>query len=192
MVSSISLVLVSNYSQFVAPNLTSMGFDIKFYGFVTAGASLGELFGSRLIAFFIKKYSKADAMYLKKEKSSFYNIEMLFIFALATLMSISILAYGKFANIILCIIIYIVINLLSTMLNILLNKQMNQVANGANRATLLSVSNQLDEIISVIFDPIIGFGLDVAGFGTVYVLLGLFSILLLGGIVFYYLIKLDK
>ena len=78
------------------------------------------------------------------------------------------------------------------MLNILLNKQMNQVANGANRATLLSVSNQLDEIISVIFDPIIGFGLDVAGFGTVYILLGLFSILLLGGIVFYYLIKLDK
>ena len=192
MVSSISLVLVSNYSQFVAPNLTSMGFDIKFYGFVTAGASLGELFGSRLIALFIKKYSKSDAICLKKEKSSFYNIEMLFIFVLAILMSILILAYGKFANIILCIIIYIVINLLSTMLNILLNKQMNQVANGANRATLLSVSNQLDEIISVIFDPIIGFGLDVAGFGTVYILLGLFSILLLGGIVFYYLIKLDK
>ena len=70
-VSAISLILVSNYSQFIAPNLTSMGFDIKFLGIVTAAASLGEFFGSRLTAKIVKtlkdSYKKsAGELRLKK------------------------------------------------------------------------------------------------------------------------------
>lgn len=161
-VSSISLVMVSNYSQFVAPNLESMGFDIKFYGIVTAAVSLGELFGSRLI------------------------------FTIALFMAILLLFYGNFPSIVLCIFVYIAINLLSTMLSILLSKQMNQVANSTNRATLLSVSNQIDEITSVVFDPIIGFGLDAAGFGVVYICLGCLAIVILSLILAYCVLQANS
>ena len=144
-VSSISLVMVSNYSQFVAPNLESMGFDIV-----------------RLI------------------------------FTIALFMAILLLFYGNFPSIVLCIFVYIAINLLSTMLSILLSKQMNQVANSTNRATLLSVSNQIDEITLVVFDPIIGFGLDAAGFGVVYICLGCLAIVILSLILAYCVLQANS
>lgn len=124
-VSSISLVMVSNYSQFVAPNLESMGFDIKFYGIVTAAVSLGELFGSRLIAFFIKRYSESYESYFSNNLCGSLSIEVRLIFTIALFMAILLLFYGNFPSIVLCIFVYIAINLLSTMLSILLSKQMN-------------------------------------------------------------------
>ena len=191
-VSSISLVMVSNYSQFVAPNLESMGFDIKFYGIVTAAVSLGELFGSRLIAFFIKRYSESHESYFSNNLCGSLSIEVRLIFTIALFMAILLLFYGNFPSIVLCIFVYIAINLLSTMLSILLSKQMNQVANSTNRATLLSVSNQIDEITSVVFDPIIGFGLDAAGFGAVYICLGCLAIAILSLILAYCVLQANS
>lgn len=69
---------------------------------------------------------------------------------------------------------------------------MNQVANSTNRATLLSVSNQIDEITSVVFDPIIGFGLDAAGFGVVYICLGCLAIVILSLILAYCVLQANS
>lgn len=171
-VSAISLILVSNYSQFIAPNLTSMGFDIKFLGIVTAAASLGEFFGSRLTAKIVKtlkdsyKKSAGDIIAFSG------NVEFLVILAILSVIAILMLCAGLIPSIYVCIFTYVAINLFSTTLSILINNQMNLIAEENNRATLLSVSNQIEEIASVVSDPLIGIALDLSGFGTTYVGLG--------------------
>ena len=178
-VSAISLILVSNYSQFIAPNLTSMGFDIKFLGIVTAAASLGEFFGSRLTAKIVKtlkdsyKKSAGDIIAFSG------NVEFLVILAILSVIAILMLCAGLIPSIYVCIFTYVAINLFSTTLSILINNQMNLIAEENNRATLLSVSNQIEEIASVVSDPLIGIALDFSGFGTTYVCLGCITLVVI-------------
>ena len=178
-VSAISLILVSNYSQFIAPNLTSMGFDIKFLGIVTAAASLGEFFGSKLTAKIVKtlkdsyKKSAGDIIAFSG------NVEFLVILAILSVIAILMLCAGLIPSIYVCIFTYVAINLFSTTLSILINNQMNLIAEENNRATLLSVSNQIEEIASVVSDPLIGIALDFSGFGTTYVCLGCITLVVI-------------
>ena len=178
-VSAISLILVSNYSQFIAPNLTSMGFDIKFLGIVTAAASLGEFFGSRLTAKIVKtlkdsyKKSAGDIITFSG------NVEFLVILAILSVIAILMLCAGLIPSIYVCIFTYVAINLFSTTLSILINNQMNLIAEENNRATLLSVSNQIEEIASVVSDPLIGIALDFSGFGITYVGLGCITLVVI-------------
>lgn len=178
-VSAISLILVSNYSQFIAPNLTSMGFDIKFLGIVTAAASLGEFFGSKLTAKIVKtlkdsyKKSAGDIIAFSG------NVEFLVILAILSVIAILMLCAGLIPSIYVCIFTYVAINLFSTTLSILINNQMNLIAEENNRATLLSVSNQIEEIASVVSDPLIGIALDFSGFGTTYVGLGCITLVVI-------------
>lgn len=178
-VSAISLILVSNYSQFIAPNLTSMGFDIKFLGIVTAAASLGEFFGSRLTAKIVKTLKNS----YKKSAGDIIafsgNVEFLVILAILSVIAILMLCAGLIPSIYVCIFTYVVINLFSTTLSILINNQMNLIAEENNRATLLSVSNQIEEIASVVSDPLIGIALDFSGFGTTYVGLGCITLVVI-------------
>ena len=178
-VSAISLILVSNYSQFIAPNLTSMGFDIKFLGIVTAAASLGEFFGSRLTAKIVKTLKNS---YKKSAEDSIAfsgNVEFLVILAILSVIAILMLCAGLIPSIYVCIFTYVAINLFSTTLSILINNQMNLIAEENNRATLLSVSNQIEEIASVVSDPLIGIALDFSGFGTTYVGLGCITLVVI-------------
>lgn len=178
-VSAISLILVSNYSQFIAPNLTSMGFDIKFLGIVTAAASLGEFFGSRLTAKIVKTLKNS----YKKSAGDIIafsgKIEFLVILAVLSVIAILMLCAGLIPSIYVCIFTYVAINLFSTTLSILINNQMNLIAEENNRATLLSVSNQIEEIASVVSDPLIGVALDLSGFGTTYVGLGCITLVVI-------------
>lgn len=178
-VSAISLILVSNYSQFIAPNLTSMGFDIKFLGIVTAAASLGEFFGSRLTARIVKTLKNS---YKKSAEDSITfsgNVEFLVILAILSVIAILMLCAGLIPSIFVCIFTYVAINLFSTTLSIFINNQMNLIAEENNRATLLSVSNQIEEIASVVSDPLIGIALDFSGFGTTYVGLGCITLVVI-------------
>ena len=178
-VSAISLILVSNYSQFIAPNLTSMGFDIKFLGIVTAAASLGEFFGSRLTAKIVKTLKNS----YKKSAGDIIafsgNVEFLVILTILSVIAILMLCAGLIPSIYVCIFTYVAINLFSTTLSILINNQMNLIAEENNRATLLSVSNQIEEIASVVSDPLIGIALDFSGFGTTYVGLGCITLVVI-------------
>ena len=178
-VSAISLILVSNYSQFIAPNLTSMGFDIKFLGIVTAAASLGEFFGSRLTAKIVKTlknfYKKSAGVIIAFSG----NVEFLVILGSLSVIAILMLCAGLIPSIYVCIFTYVSINLFSTTLSILINNQMNLIAEENNRATLLSVSNQIEEIASVVSDPLIGIALDFSGFGTTYVGLGCITLVVI-------------
>lgn len=178
-VSAISLILVSNYSQFIAPNLTSMGFDIKFLGIVTAAASLGEFFGSRLTAKIVKtlknSYKKSAGVIIVFSE----NAEFLVILGVLSVIAILMLCAGLVPSIYVCIFTYVAINLFSTTLSILINNQMNLIAEENNRATLLSVSNQIEEIASVVSDPLIGIALDFSGFGTTYVGLGCITLVVI-------------
>lgn len=178
-VSAISLILVSNYSQFIAPNLTSMGFDIKFLGIVTAAASLGEFFGSRLTAKIVKTFK--DSHKKSAEDSIVFsgNVEFLVILGVLSVIAILMLCAGLVPSIYVCIFTYVAINLFSTTLSILINNQMNLIAEEDNRATLLSVSNQIEEIASVASDPLIGIALDLSGFGTTYIGLGCITLVVI-------------
>ena len=178
-VSAISLILVSNYSQFIAPNLTSMGFDIKFLGIVTAAASLGEFFGSRLTAKIVKTLKNSYKKSAEDIIAFSGNVEFLVILAILSVIAILMLCAGLIPSIYVCIFTYVAINLFSTTLSILINNQMNLIADENNRATLLSVSNQIEEIASVVSDPLIGVALDLSGFGTTYVGLGCITLVVI-------------
>ena len=178
-VSAISLILVSNYSQFIAPNLTSMGFDIKFLGIVAAAASLGEFFGSRLTAKIVKTLKDSYKKSAGDIISFSGNVEFLVILAILSVIAILMLCAGLISSIYVCIFTYVAINLFSTTLSILINNQMNLIAEENNRATLLSVSNQIEEIASVVSDPLIGVALDLSGFGTTYVGLGCITLVVI-------------
>ena len=178
-VSAISLILVSNYSQFIAPNLTSMGFDIKFLGIVTAAASLGEFFGSRLTAKIVKTLKNSYKKSVGDIITFSGNVEFLVILVILSVIAILMLCAGLIPSIYVCIFTYVAINLFSTTLSILINNQMNLIAEENNRATLLSVSNQIEEIASVVSDPLIGIALDFSGFGTTYVGLGCITLVVI-------------
>lgn len=178
-VSAISLILVSNYSQFIAPNLTSMGFDIKFLGIVTAAASLGEFFGSRLTAKIVKTLKNSYKKSVGDIITFSGNVEFLVILGILAVIAILMLCAGLIPSIYVCIFTYVAINLFSTTLSILINNQMNLIAEENNRATLLSVSNQIEEIASVVSDPLIGIALDFSGFGTTYVGLGCITLVVI-------------
>ena len=178
-VSAISLILVSNYSQFIAPNLTSMGFDIKFLGIVTAAASLGEFFGSKLTAKIVKTLKDSYKKSVGDIITFSGNVEFLVILAILSVIAILMLCAGLIPSIYVCIFTYVAINLFSTTLSILINNQMNLIAEENNRATLLSVSNQIEEIASVVSDPLIGIALDFSGFGTTYVGLGCITLVVI-------------
>ena len=156
-----------------------MGFDIKFLGIVTAAASLGEFFGSKLTAKIVKTLKDS----YKKSAGGIIafsgNVEFLVILAILSVIAILMLCAGLIPSIYVCIFTYVAINLFSTTLSILINNQMNLIAEENNRATLLSVSNQIEEIASVVSDPLIGIALDFSGFGITYVGLGCITLVVI-------------
>ena len=178
-VSAISLILVSNYSQFIAPNLTSMGFDIKFLGIVTAAASLGEFFGARLTVKIVRTFKDSHKKFVGDYIAFSGNVEFLVILGALSVIAVLMLCAGLVPSIYVCIFTYVAINLFSTTLSILINNQMNLIAEENNRATLLSVSNQIEEIASVASDPLIGIALDISGFGATYVCLGCITLVVI-------------
>jgi MFS family permease len=160
-ISAFVLILVSNYSQYIGPYLQALGLDVKYLGVVLAFASLGEYLGSKLVAFF--------------QKLQFLKV-LLF---LGIIMSFAIIAAGILNSVLGSALVYITLNLCHTPFTIILSKAINDQINNKYRATLLSVSNQIDEVFGVLADPILGIGIDLLGFGVAYIYLGVAELLVL-------------
>lgn len=154
LLSSIILISVSNYCQYIGPYIESLGFDISYLGIITASASLGEYFGAKIV---------------KKIKTTHRHKTLLF-FAVG--IAAFVLAVGRIDSIAGAAVGYFGINTIYAAFTILLSEEFQSVIDSKHRATMLSVSNQVDELFSVITDPIIGKAIDHAGFGMTYQFLG--------------------
>lgn len=161
LLSAFVLVSVSNYSQYLGPFLEERGLNIKWLGVVMASASLGDYLGTKSI-----KYLKTK----NKEKVLLILAAFIFIFIFSGGVRKTILG-GAIA--------YFGINVIYSPFSILLGESINEVISNKYRATLLSISNQFDEIFFVLIDPIIGLSIDILGFGLSYVYLGTVSTFLL-------------
>lgn len=161
LLSAFVLVSVSNYSQYLGPFLKGRGLDIKWLGVVMASASLGDYLGTKSI-----KYLKTK----NKEKILLILAAFIFIF---------IFLGGARKTILGGAIAYFGINLIYSPFSILLGESINEVISSKYRATLLSISNQFDEMFFMLIDPLIGFSIDILGFGLSYVYLGTASTFLL-------------
>lgn len=159
--SAFILVSVSNYSQYVSPFLVERGLDIKWLGIILAVASIGDFVGTKFIHV------------LKKGKSNYVLL------LLAILISGFVVVGGMSNTIIGGAIGYFGINMMYSPFAILLGESVNKVIDNKYRATLLSISNQFDEIFGIMMDPIIGVAIDLSGFRMVYIWMGIISIFFL-------------
>lgn len=159
--SALMLTIVSNYSQFLAPYLTSIGFDIKLLGIVTALASAGDYIGSKLVILFKKARSSTTMM--------FFSAILIVIFLFISGMD----------NLLFAITGYVGLTMFYSPFTILLSEKLNNVISSKYRATMLSVSNQIDEFFSILVDPVIGLFIDNSGFGFVWRSLAIISFLCL-------------
>lgn len=157
--SMLMIVLVSNYSQFFAPYLESVGVDIKFYGVITASSMVATFLGARWIGIW-------------KKTPSFLALTLC-----GSLICLFLAIFSRFNACWSAVLFYFVMNLLETQFGLYLSKSLNQVIPSHRRATMLSFSNIFDQIGSIICDPLIGFGLDQLGFKNIYTLLGLIGCL---------------
>lgn len=153
--SMLMLIIVSNYSQFFAPYLESVGVDIKFYGFVNAGAMLASFLGARWIS-------------LWRQTPRFSVLTLC-----GSVMCLLLIGSSLIDTLWSVILFYFAMNLLHTQFCLYLSKSLNEVIPGERRATMLSLSNIFDQFGSVLCDPLIGLGLDRLGFKNVYCLIGL-------------------
>lgn len=153
--SSFLMISVSNYCQYIGPYLEGLGFSVGYLGIVTSSSSIGEYVG---IQFVDKVKNKCRITTLM---TCITGIIALFVFC-----------SGMFNTIPGTIVAYFVINALYAPFNILLGSELQRVIPSHRRATMLSISSQLDDLFSVLTDPFIGMGIDRLGFGIVYQIVG--------------------
>lgn len=153
--SSFLMVSVSNYCQYIGPYLEGLGFSVGYLGIVTSSASIGEYVGIKFVDQIKRKCPAALLM------AALSGMIALFIFGAGAVNSLP----GG-------IIGYFVINALYAPFNILLGSELQRVIPSSRRATLLSVSCQIDDLFSVLGDPFIGMGIDSCGFGMIYQIVG--------------------
>ena len=91
---------------------------------------------------------------------------------IAGIIALFVFCSGMFNTIPGTIVAYFMINALYAPFNILLGSELQRVIPSQRRATMLSISNQLDDLFSVLTDPFIGMGIDRLGFGMVYQFVG--------------------
>lgn len=159
--SAVVFVIVSNYSQYIGPFLQSTGFNIMFLGVIYALSSFGEYLGSKLTKRIVDKKN------------------ILVLFALPIVIFIFCVLGGVIPNIFGGAIAYFGISMVNTPFSILLSEKINQSISSKYRATLLSVSNQICQLLSIIADPIIGFSIDLLGFNRTYFYLGCAAIIVI-------------
>lgn len=160
LLSSILLISVSNYSQYIGPYVEELGFNISYLGLITASASIGEYIGIK----FTKKLKKCQGK----------SVLLILSGGIALLVIIS----GLMNSLTGAVIGYFGINLLHGPFTILLSDELQRVISSKWRATMLSISNQSDEIFSVLADPLIGAGIDGIGFGRIYFILGAITLII--------------
>lgn len=159
--SAFVLVSVSNYSQYVSPFLVERGLDIKWLSVVLAAASVGDYLGTKLIRV------------LRGVK----NNDLIFLLAI---LICGFVIWGGFSDTVIGGAAgYFGISMMHSPFTILLGDSLNKAIDNRYRATLLSVSNQFDEVFGIAMDPIIGAAIDAAGFRMVYICMGAISALLL-------------
>ena len=166
LLSSFVLISVSNYSQYIGPFLEERGLDIKWLGVVMAMASIGDYVGTKLV---------------DKIKDSRRSLVLIL---LAIAISGFVIWGGVNNTIISAALGYFGINLIYSPFVILLGEKLNEIIDSKHRATLLSVSNQVDEFSGIIADPIIGRMIDTLGFGNAYRWMGMISLIFLMIVVF--------
>ena len=91
---------------------------------------------------------------------------------LAGLIALFVFASGTINSLPGGIVGYFVINALYAPFNILLGSELQRVIPSQRRATMLSISSQIDDLFSVLADPFIGMGIDILGFGMIYQMVG--------------------
>lgn len=161
--SAFILIPVSNYSQFVGPMLKMRGLHVKWLGIVLAASSLGDYLGTKLI---IRTDKKKDRTIFK-------------LFLYAVLISAFTTIGGLWNTVAGGIVGYFGITFFYSPFIILLGEEINDVIDNKYRATLLSVSNQFDELLSMLCNSVIGFTVDSLGFGLVYRYLGISGLFIL-------------
>lgn len=161
MLSLLIFTLVSNYSQYIGPMLEQLHFDIAYLGIVLALGSGFNYLGTKISA-----RIKSDA-------------STTFLFTLAIIIALALVLFGFGDNVIVGIFSYFLICLCHSPFTILLGEKINLCISDKYRATALSVSNQIDNIGSILIDPIIGFYIDQAGFSTSYFYIGFIALFLL-------------
>lgn len=159
--SAVVFVVVSNYSQYIGPFLQGAGFNIAFLGAVYAFGSLGEYLGSK----FTKKIADKKSIVV--------------LFTLPLVIFIFCILGGVIPSFFGGAIAYFGISMVNTPFSILLSEQINKSISSKYRATLLSVSNQISQFLSIIADPIIGYSIDYIGFNRTYFYFGSASIILI-------------
>ncbi len=149
--SSLMIALVSNYSQYISPFLNGRGLDVKWLGIILALSSVGEYLGTKTTHYLSGKNQK--------------NVLLVLGIAIAVFVCIGGITTTPIGG----AVGYFGVNMIYSPFVILLSDALNSVIDDKYRATLLSVSNMLDEMFSVVVDPIIGIGIDALGFGKVYI-----------------------
>lgn len=159
--SAFILVSVSNYSQYVSPFLVERGLDIQWLSVVLAAASVGDYIGTKFIPVF----------------QNVKNRNLIFLLAI---LICGFVIWGGFSNTVIGGAVgYFGISMMYSPFAILLGESLNKAIDNRYRATLLSISNQFDEVFGIVMDPVIGAAIDAAGFRMVYICLGAISALLL-------------
>ena len=153
--SSFLMISVSNYCQYIGPYLEGLGFSVGYLGIVTSSSSIGEYVG---IQFVDKVKNKCRITTLMT--------------CIAGIIALFVFCSGMFNTIPGTIVAYFMINALYAPFNILLGSELQRVIPSQRRATMLSISSQLDDLFSVLTDPFIGMGIDRLGFGMVYQFVG--------------------
>lgn len=148
--SSVLLISVSNYCQYIGPYLEGLGFTIGYLGIVTSFASIGEYIGIKLVRLL----------------KNFHVTTLLVV--LSGIIALFVFTSGMRNSLPAAIIAYCGINAIYAPFTILLSNELQKVIPSHRRATMLSISSQLDDIISVLTDPFIGIGIDKLGFGIIY------------------------
>lgn len=163
---SMTLVIcASNYSQFLGPLLRESDFDTAYLGLILSSGGIFDYLGSR-ISLLIPGERQNPALVL-----------------CALMVPSGVILAGCSHSAMSRILAYFAISLFHTPFNVLLSNAINQSINPKYRTTLLSISNQIDSVGTVLADPAIGAMLDSQGFGRTYVIVGtscLSIVLLLG------------
>lgn len=156
--SSLMIALVSNYSQYISPFLNGRGLDVEWLGIILALASVGDYLGTKTTNYLSGKNQKNVLIVLGITIAVFVCIG-----------GITTTPIGGAVG-------YFGVNMIYSPFVILLSDALNSVIDDKYRATLLSVSNMLDEMFSVVVDPIVGIGIDALGFSKTYIWMSMIAI----------------
>lgn len=164
-VSMIIFTVVSNYTQYLGPFLKTQSFNIAALGVVLSIGSFFDYLGA--------KVSPILHGHLHQSKSTWL------VFALGILIGLAMVLSIGFSGYVSGICAYLLICFLHSIFTIWISDAINLQVEDHNRAMLLSVSNAIDQLGTLLIDPVLGIYLDLLGFGKVYLYLGLSSVCVL-------------